>query len=324
MGTLESELFCEVGTTAALNPKRDPKLVASSVRTFATPFISSGVRTIKSLLYSGPVFLGLLDESQKVDLPLFNGFVEDDRCRTSILRLTLSKKNAGLRIVSARVVFHVELRGFQWYMYHWRVPTAVLVIMWLFAIEVFLVSIFVLLAYVLVSDYLNSEGSDSSIFGPLRTVIHPVSRSRMNSTPSSSSTRNTRSRSSESTSSGVASDDAPGLPTLSSALDSPNDDVLSSEVEVSEDGSASRSWSTDPRSRSMSADSTSVGSPISQRRKSSSSSSAASDSISPSTPAQRRDSSGEVTENSAASSNGSLSPSWNRSPALPSSIRQRK
>jgi len=83
-------------------------------------------KNIESIVKTVPLFFDVAQESQTIYLPLIESYIEDEEVSTTKAIITLSNKS--LHLNTARLNFEARFHGLRYYMYHWKLLTAVLLI----------------------------------------------------------------------------------------------------------------------------------------------------------------------------------------------------
>jgi len=83
-------------------------------------------KNIETFVKTVPLFFDVAQESQTIYLPLIESYMEDDEVSTTKAIVTLSNKS--LHLNTARLNFEARFHGLRYYMYHWKLLTAVLLI----------------------------------------------------------------------------------------------------------------------------------------------------------------------------------------------------
>jgi len=83
-------------------------------------------KNIETIVKTVPLFFDVAQESQTIYLPLIESYVEDEEVSTTKAIITLSNKS--LHLNSAKLNFEARFHGLRYYMYHWKLLTAVLLI----------------------------------------------------------------------------------------------------------------------------------------------------------------------------------------------------
>jgi len=100
--------------------------VAYSSRPCIVKYKSFIQKNVESIVKSVPNFFEVTQESQTIFLPLIESYMEDEEVSTTKAVLTLSTKE--LHLNSAKLNFEARFHGLRYYMYHWKLLTAVLLI----------------------------------------------------------------------------------------------------------------------------------------------------------------------------------------------------
>jgi len=100
--------------------------VAYSSRPCIVKYKSFVQKNIETIVKSVPNFFDVTQESQTIYLPLIENYMEDEEVSTTKAILTLSNKE--LHLNSAKLNFEARFHGLRYYMYHWKLLTAVLLI----------------------------------------------------------------------------------------------------------------------------------------------------------------------------------------------------
>jgi hypothetical protein len=102
-------------------------LLASSVRAAIVRDSHTLVRWMRVAFWAVPYALGFSDPTQKVTVLAINGFTESKQNPTTEVVVRLN--NPELQVYAAKLTIIAQLTGFRYLMYHWSVPTAILVIL---------------------------------------------------------------------------------------------------------------------------------------------------------------------------------------------------
>jgi len=100
--------------------------VAYSSRPCIVKYKSFVQKNIETIVKTVPLFFDVAQESQTIHLPLFESFMEDEEVATTKAIITLSNKS--LHLNNAKLNFEARFHGLRYYMYHWKLLTAVLLI----------------------------------------------------------------------------------------------------------------------------------------------------------------------------------------------------
>jgi len=100
--------------------------VAYSSRPCIVKYKSFVQKNIETIVKTVPLFFDVAQESQTIHLPLFESFMEDEEVATTKAIVTLSNKS--LHLNNAKLNFEARFHGLRYYMYHWKLLTAVLLI----------------------------------------------------------------------------------------------------------------------------------------------------------------------------------------------------
>lgn len=100
--------------------------VAYSSRPCIVKYKSFVQKNIETIVKTVPLFFDVAQESQTIHLPLFESFMEDEEVATTKAIVTLSNKS--LHLNNANLNFEARFHGLRYYMYHWKLLTAVLLI----------------------------------------------------------------------------------------------------------------------------------------------------------------------------------------------------
>lgn len=102
------------------------KVIADSNRPGIVKYKSFLHRNTETIIKMAPLLVDIANENQKINLPLFEEFIEDEEYSTTKAVITLSTKQ--LHLNSAVLNFEANFHGLRYYMYHWKIPTGILLI----------------------------------------------------------------------------------------------------------------------------------------------------------------------------------------------------
>lgn len=125
----ESRVNMDVGMFMVATELRaqDHALLASSARAAIVRDSHTLVRWMRVAFWAVPYALGFSDPTQKVTVLAINGFTESKRFPTTEVVVRLN--NPEVQVYAAKLTIIAQLTGFRYLMYHWSVPTAILVIL---------------------------------------------------------------------------------------------------------------------------------------------------------------------------------------------------
>lgn len=106
---------------------QDHALLASSARSAIVRDSHALVRWMRVAFWAVPYALGFTDPTQKVTVLAINGYTESKNYPMTEVVVRLN--NPEVQVYSAKLTIIAQLTGFRYLMYHWSVPTAILVIL---------------------------------------------------------------------------------------------------------------------------------------------------------------------------------------------------
>lgn len=125
----ESPVNMDVGMFMVSTALRtsDHQLLASSARAAIVRDSHALVRWMRVSFWAVPYALGFTDPTQTVTVLAVNGYTESKQFPLSEVVVRLSSPE--VQVYSAKLTIIAQLTGFRYLMYHWSVPTAILVIL---------------------------------------------------------------------------------------------------------------------------------------------------------------------------------------------------
>jgi len=123
-------------------PVNQIQSLASSTRSFLVPYRNTLIQAINRLIWCVPMVLGIVDDAHRIDVQLFDDFVEHSSDQSTHLQIEFATPRSHLlQIQSASVQFEARLSGVVSFMYHWPISTSLVIISFLFSVQVAVVMI---------------------------------------------------------------------------------------------------------------------------------------------------------------------------------------
>ncbi|KAJ1960608.1 hypothetical protein GGI12_003707 [Dipsacomyces acuminosporus] len=124
--------------------------VRSSSRPSILPYRSSLVKAMHTAVNAVPLLLRLSKEATTLHVELMDDLYDKHSSPITNARISLSKP---LQVYTARIVFLAEFSGLRYWMYYWRVPTAIVFI----AIAVMWQLLFTVISWSVLETYTRSR-----------------------------------------------------------------------------------------------------------------------------------------------------------------------
>ncbi|KAJ2354707.1 hypothetical protein GGF43_003109 [Coemansia sp. RSA 2618] len=100
---------------------RRGRAVHQSARASILPYESRPVQLLRTLVRSVPLALGLADERARLHVPLIDAMYDKHFSPITSAWISLSKP---LQVYSAHITIRAQFSGLRYWMYYWRLPTA--------------------------------------------------------------------------------------------------------------------------------------------------------------------------------------------------------
>ncbi|SAL96315.1 hypothetical protein [Absidia glauca] len=111
----------------------DNAVISQSSRAGILRYQSHAQRLLHVLSKALPLLAGLTEESQVINIPLIEDFMEQKS--NPVVQAAVTLSNPALQIYDAHFSIRADFRGLRYYMYHRRIPTAVTFIVIFMLIE---------------------------------------------------------------------------------------------------------------------------------------------------------------------------------------------
>ena len=115
-------------------------LLATSRRPVLLTYRSAFVKSLQNVVYAAPLAFGFIKETQRVSVFALDRFVEGSKHRALNAEVFVHNHNFEVYEVKLKIV--AELKGIQYLMYHWFLPSAIIGIGNIFFFELICISIF--------------------------------------------------------------------------------------------------------------------------------------------------------------------------------------
>lgn len=115
-------------------------LLATSRRPVLLSYRSAFVKGLQNVVYAAPLAFGFIKETQRVSVFALDRFVEGSKHRALNAEVFVHNHNFEVYEVKLKIV--AELKGIQYLMYHWFLPSAIIGIGNVFFFEIICISIF--------------------------------------------------------------------------------------------------------------------------------------------------------------------------------------
>lgn len=131
----ESTVNTDVGMFMVTTTLRssEHQVLASSARSAFVRDSHSLVRWLRVALWVVPYAMGVTEPIQAVTLLAINGYTESQEY--PLAEVVISLNNPEMQVYSAKLTIIAQLTGFRYLMYHWSLPTAILVIVNIVLVE---------------------------------------------------------------------------------------------------------------------------------------------------------------------------------------------
>ncbi|RLN70114.1 hypothetical protein BBJ28_00005872 [Nothophytophthora sp. Chile5] len=157
----ESRMNAEVGVFMVTTTLRSPKgkYRASSARPVTLHDLPAPVRWLRLGAWLVPYALGFSEPAQSLRVLAINGY--EERKEHPLTQVDIELNTPKLQVYSAKLTIIAQLTGVRYLMYHWSVPTAILVILNIVFIEA--LALVILYAFYAIPQT-EEEATDAAMF----------------------------------------------------------------------------------------------------------------------------------------------------------------
>lgn len=100
--------------------------IVRSARPAILQYASPMIDTMSTMISSGPILLGLKQESQTIQVPLLEAYEFEAGWLTNPSHARIEIHAPTLKVYACKLSLHTRLRGLPWLLYHFKVPSFIL------------------------------------------------------------------------------------------------------------------------------------------------------------------------------------------------------